>query len=309
MLGSQNAPLFSIQDRKEFMIKNIKKLKSRFIKFKIFYQKEGTYCLIIKIINHYLRKFKINIVIFTPLEKYKNYLAKEIISLSNNKVMYGMYKDTYFKGETHWNLSDFASKLLGCYELQIQEKISEIRNKYNLKNIINIGAGEGYHIISLIKNNYFEKGYAFETSAKGQEILKINSIKNNIENKIKIYGEGNFTSIKNNINEEELKKSFFIIDIESGEFSFFDKENIKYFNKNHFIIEDHGTSNKILQNNFYNIIYNNFTLEIINNSSRNPFQFEILNNFSDDEKFLMMSESRPNTYRWLYLSPKLSLKN
>ena len=33
-------------------------------------------------------------------------------------------------------------------------------------------------------------------------------------------------------------------------------------------------------------------------------KIDILNNFSDDEKFLMMSESRPNTYRWLYLSPK-----
>jgi hypothetical protein len=286
------------------MIKNIKRMQSRFAKFKIFYQKEGFFTLIIKIINHYLKKFKINIVISTPLEKYKDYLAKEIISLSSNKVMHGMYKDTYFKGETHWNLNDFASKLLGCYELQIQEKISEIRNKYNLKNIINIGSGEGYHIISLIKNNYFEKGYAFEISAEGQEILKINSIENNIENKIKIFSEGNFTSIKNNINEQELKKSFFLIDIEGGEFSFFNKENIKYFNKNHFIIEEHDITNKTLINDFYKIINNNFTLEIINNSSRNPFQFEILNNFSDDEKFLMMSESRPNSFRWLYLSPK-----
>jgi hypothetical protein len=131
-----------------------------------------------------------------------------------------------------------------------------------------------YHEQDLMKDKFIEDecqfytyNWVFENMKGCKTILEMG------------YGEGNFTSIKNNLNEEELKKSFFIIDIESGEFSFFDKENIKYFNKNHFIIEDHGTSNKTLQNNFYNIIYNNFTLEIINNSSRNPFQFEILNNF------------------------------
>jgi hypothetical protein len=286
-------------------MKNIKRMQSRFSKFKTFYEKEGFYTLIIKIINHYLEKFKINIFIPTSLDKYKNYLAKKIILLSNNKVMYGMYKDACFKEQTHWYFPDFASKLLGCYELQIQNKISEIKNKYNLKNIINIGAGDGYHIVSLIKNNYFEKGYAFEINTKTQEILKKNLIINNIEEKIKIFGEGNFISIKNIVDEEELKKSFFLIDIEGGEFSFFNKENIEYFSKNHFIIEIHDIRNKKLVDDFYNMINNNFTLEIINNSSRNPFQFEILNNFNDDEKFLMMSEGRPNTFEWLHLAPKV----
>jgi hypothetical protein len=83
------------------------------------------------------------------------------------------------------------------------------------------------------------------------------------------------------------------------------KENIEYFSKNHFIIEIHDIRNKKLIDDFYNIINNNFTLEIINNSSRNPFQFEILNNFNDDEKFLMMSEGRPNTFEWLHLAPKV----
>ena len=86
-------------------------------------------------------------------------------------------------------------------------------------------------------------------------------------------GEGNFATIKNNINSEDLNKSLFLIDIEGGEFSFFQKENIKYFNKSHFIIEEHNISNKSAIDYFYNLINDNFILEIINNSSRNPFEF------------------------------------
>ena len=49
----------------------------------------------------------------------------------------------------------------------------------------------------------------------------MNSNINNVDNKIKIFGDGNYKSIKNVINKKELKKSLFLIDIEGGEFFFF----------------------------------------------------------------------------------------
>jgi hypothetical protein len=270
-------------------------------------QKHGLYITIIKAGNYILKVCKLNsfININCPLVMHSNYLAKQIISLTNNKVKYGLYKDTYFYAMTHWFFRDFSSQLLGCYELQIQEKIYNIQNKYKLQNIICIGAGHGYHIISLIKKKYFKNGYAFETNIKAQEILKKNAIKNYVKKKIKIYGEGNFNSIKNNISQKKITKSLFLIDIEGSEYNFFTKENIKYLNKSHFIIEEHY--NLCHNNNykqFFKLIYDNFTIEKISNSYRNPFEYKILDNFSDDEKFLMMSENRPKTMQWLYLKPK-----
>ena len=278
-------------------------------------QKYGIYHTILLITNYFLRicKLDIFIKISYPIDHYKNYLTRKIISLTYNKVKYGLYKDTYFHTKTHWGFHDFSCQLLGCYELQIQKKICIIQNKYKLQNIINIGAGIGYHIISLIKKNYFKNGYAFETSVKAQEILKRNAIENNVEKKIKILGEGNFISIKNNISQKMIEKSLFLIDIEGGEFSFFTKENIHYFNKSYFIIEEHlfnlNTARHITKYfSFYKLIYDNFIIEKIKNSSRNPFQYKILDKLSDDEKFLIMSENRPETMQWLYLKPKFRLR-
>ena len=39
-------------------------------------------------------------------------------------------------------------------------------------------------------------------------------------------------------------------------------------------------------------------------TSKNPFNFDILDGFSDDEKYLMMSEGRPKTMNWIVLCPK-----
>ena len=79
-----------------------------------------------------------------------------------------------------------------------------------------------------------------------------------------------------------------------------------YFSKCYFIIEDHkfNIKNKKKINNFYKILKKKFKLEIINDISKNPFDFKILDEFSDDEKYLMMSEGRPQTMRWIILYPK-----
>jgi hypothetical protein len=139
--------------------------------------------------------------------------------------MSGLYKNVYFNFDkgTHWNYFDISSKLIGSYEEQIQENIIKMKDKYRLTNLVNIGAAEGYHIISLIKNNYFKKGYAFEIDKKGQDIIKKNIKKNNIVNRIKVFGEGHYKSIKDNLNVKELSKTLFLIDIEKGEFDFFNK--------------------------------------------------------------------------------------
>jgi hypothetical protein len=244
------------------------------------------------------------------LDKYKIYLVKKIKKISNNRIMYGLYKNVYFNFDsgTHWNYFDISSKLIGFYEEQIQEKIIEIKNKYKLINLINIGAAEGYHVISLIKNKYFNKGYAFEIDQKGRDTIKKNIIKNNIIDRIKIFGEGDYNSIKNNVDFRELRKTLFLIDIERGEFKFFNKKNINFFNKSYFIIEYHGNIefNKLnnIEKEFFNLIKNNFKLEVIRNSGRNPFKLPLLKEFSDDERWLMMSENRPSEVIWLALTPK-----
>ena len=43
---------------------------------------------------------------------------------------------------------------------------------------------------------------------------------------------------------------------------------------------------------------------LIKDSGKNPFDYKILDSFTDNEKYLMMSEGRPKTMQWLTLYPK-----
>ena len=260
---------------------------------------------ITELINRILAKLKINFKFKTQIERKKEYFLSKVIKLSNSQVMAGPYKNTEFVVKSYWGSYDMSSKLLGSYERHIQEKIVEIKNKNNLEIIINIGAGEGYHIVSLIKNNFFADGIAFETETESQNLLKDNLKLNNIENKVKIYGEANFDLIKK-LNVQNVNKTLFLIDIEGEEFNLLNNSFLELFKKSYFVIEMHEFILKDKQKvkNFYELIEKNFRTHLIKNNCVNLYEIKELNLVSDNVRMLGLSENRPSKMNWLFLEPK-----
>ena len=66
------------------------------------------------------------------------------------------------------------------------------------------------------------------------------------------------------------------------------------------------SQNYLLYKKFYNLVNKNFVIEKIDNTSRNPFELSNKNfdKFTDDERFLLMSEGRSEKQIWLTLIPK-----
>lgn len=236
----------------------------------------------------------------------KNILSQKISKISRNKILYGPYAGTKILKDSGWSNTDFSPKYLGSYEIHIQKKIIYLAKKYKLKYFIDLGAADGYHIISLLNKKIFSYGIAFEISKKSKEILKKNAYLNRVFNKISIFSEANFQSLKKHLNIINKKKTLFLVDIEGDEFSLFDNKFCNFFAECFFIIEEHNFNgiNKKKIKNFYNTIKNKFNVEIINDISKDPFNFKILKKFSDDEKYLMVSEGRPETMHWILLKPK-----
>ena len=59
------------------------------------------------------------------------------------------------------------------------------------------------------------------------------------------------------------------------------------------------------KNKIYNFINNPLIYKIIQGvMSGTSFRNNIIKKFSDDEKWLMMSESRPESMRWIVMEPK-----
>ena len=242
---------------------------------------------------------------YSIIEKRKFFLQKKIINMSKSKVIDGHYKDLYLNSNNFRGGYDLSSKLLGCYELEVQEKLIELSKKYQLKNLVNFGSAEGFHILGLLKHKYFDVGFIFETNKKLVESFEENRKKNNLKNDIKVFNENaKLDSLNSYLSEKDLKETLFLVDIEGSEYQMFTNENINKFKNSIFIIEDHPFYKKKDENLiFYKKINNFFKISYIYSSNRNPFKFKELEDFNDDDKWLMMSECRPKSMRWIVLEP------
>jgi hypothetical protein len=233
----------------------------------------------------------------------KRKLKRKIIKIFNSKkILNGPYKSIYIE-YSNWRADDHLPKLLGIYEKEIQEEIILLCKKIKLKYLINFGASEGYHLIPLIKKKYFQYGYAFENDMLTKKKLIDNIHQNNLTKKIKVFNKANFIDIFNNLNDNQLKKSLFLVDIEGDEYSIFNSKNLKFLKSSFFLIEIHK---KFKQNiNIYEkFLKKYFKIKTINQSDRNPHELKKLEDFNENEKWIMMSETRPYTMKWLLLYPK-----
>jgi len=252
------------------------------------------------------RNLGLNIKYQSFIDKKKEKLEKKIIKETNKTVIDGPYKNTLLNCKSNWGGYDWSSKLLGCYEQQIQNKIVEIKKNYNLENIINFGGADGYHILGLIKNNFFKKSLVFEKDAESRKYLSENIELNNIIYKVNVEKEADFTKINKYFNEEEMPKTLYLIDIEGKEYDLICKENLNYYNKSILIIEDHQflIDDNLKKTNFFENLNKNFDVEILKNASRNPFKHSLIDELNDDDRWLLMSEGREKNMNWLVCIPK-----
>ena len=276
--------------------------RKKILKYKSIYNQNGFDGVYLYFVNKNFTKTGLS----NFIDKKKNILGKEISKISNNKILYGPYSGTKILSSYGWSNIDFCPKYLGSYEYQVQKKIIDLNKKKKFDYFIDLGAAEGYHIISLLKKKFFKQGLAFEISKKSREILKKNAQINKLNNRIRIYKDANLSSLKNTLRNFNHRRLLFLVDIEGQEYDLFDKDFCKIFSKGTFIIEEHpfNISNKRKIKNFNQNIKKYYNVEILKDTPKNPFNFSILEKYSDDEKYLMMSEGRPESMKWLILHPK-----
>lgn len=277
----------------------------RFLKkIRLVISQKGLSGLLIKCISKIGVKFSYTNLI----EKRKILIGKKIYQMSNGKIVSGYYKDTKIIPKSSWTMLDFPSKILGTYELKIQEKIFNLSTKFKLDNIFSIGSADGYHLIGPLKNNFFKSGFAYDKNNLSYKILNNNAKINGVKNKIKILNNFSEEFLKKNFKPKELNKSLFVIDIEGSEFKLLSYSFLNFLKKSFFIIELHDEEIDKLNDNMIKSFYLNinkfFKCEYINNVNINFDNLEILNNFDEDSKMLSLSESRPGKMNWLILRPK-----
>ena len=270
-------------------------------KFAFAYSRHG----LVGFFNIFLGKIGIRYRFKTSLDKIIFYHGKKIEKISKNKILNGLYKNTHLEINKKWNRHDTASKFLGLYEKEVQDEILKLQKskKTKKKYLINLGAGEGYHLIGLLKKKLFSHGVAFEMDNDAKNILQKNSIRNSLKNRLVILNKAEENFLKKSLPKKfKLKDCLFLIDIEGDEFRLLNKDNLDKLNESILIIELHDfyfSPKKLLEN-----LKRIFKIQIITTENRNLSKFKILENLPDTERWLLVNEGRPKKMEWIICIPK-----
>ena len=240
------------------------------------------------------------------MQRAKNKVLNKIIQEHDYKVAYGNFKGMKLNKNIYWAKNDLITYILGVYEKHVLEKLTEFSKRGNFP-FIDIGAADGYFAVGMAFSKIFNKVYAFEIDESRRASLNKNAENNLCKDKIVIYREANFDSIKKIVDENN--GAVILFDIEGSEFDLLDKKLLECLANCYIVCELHP----LLINNGYDkqqTLINNskafFNVSIIQRDCYCPNKFSELNEFKDEERLVAFGEGRENNMQWLVLEPKLN---
>lgn len=267
-------------------------------KFFYAYQRSG----LVGVINVFFGKIGIKFRLKDLIQKRIIYLHNTLKELTKSQVQGGIYKSMKLT-KIKWHDYDYLPKILGVYEKEVQEELLKKKFKF----LVNVGSAEGYHSIGSLLTNNYEKCICFELDADSRSLLQTNAQLNGVDKRLTILEKANedfLDQIELKYPDVSFNEFAFLFDIEGEEFSLLSDKNLFILKKSKLIIEYHETKDIEMNKKFIINLQKYFKISYLTTKERDLSGFKFLKEFNDIDRWLMVSENRPNLMRWLVCCPK-----
>jgi hypothetical protein len=198
----------------------------------------------------------------------------------------------------------YIPKLLGCYEEELHPLVEMFSQKKRYEQIINVGCAEGYYAVGLARCMPDTKVLAFDINPKAQVSCKQLAELNQVSEQIVVGGrvsQSDWPSLLNGRKGHTLILS----DCEGAEYELLDPQQCPALLQADLLIELHQMDSKPqLAETLLNQYRNTHHIQIIGHGSRNPSQYQELNQQKHLDQLLAVWEFRGGPTPWAYLQVK-----
>lgn len=226
-----------------------------------------------------------------------------LIIIAKRRIVSGPFRGIKYvnkaRGSSYW------PKLLGSYEKELHEIVSEIAaDRFGV--IIDIGAAEGYYAVGFAKIGNCQTVVAYESDLEGQLLIKTMAENNGIHDKIVIKGLCRLEDLDRELRNG--KRYMIIMDVEGAECHLLDPTQVEGLYTATMLIEIHD----FVDLNICQILLDRFkhthVIRVIWQQQRTLTDFPLAINNSllrhcRTTLLELMEEYRPCQMRWLYLKP------
>ena len=273
--------------------------------FKKFYNK--SFSDFVNILLYKLTGGRVDFRYSSAVGKYREKLSIKVANMMNYKVHYGIFKGFRLSKDVFWGEKDLGSKVLGLYELEIQQLLSSIQKKKKKSMLVDVGGADGFYAVGSLVNNTFDQCICFELTKQGRASIKRTAYDNSVTDRLKIFGEANVNSFLSVLSSDvDLLDCVILIDIEGGEYDLLTDKVLNELKQTEVIIEIHvfNEQQELERIKLMKVVSNLFNLNIIRTSGRDFSEIDKAYQFTDTDRGLFISESRDRLGEWWHLSAK-----
>ena len=231
----------------------------------------------------------------------QNKVLSEIFS--EPLVLNGIFKGMKYPKFRSRN-SSLYSKLIGSYELELDEVMKEVLDT-DYKEIIDVGCAEGYYAVGLAMKFPNVNVLAYDIEAESRQLTK---------EMAELNGVGDRVIVGNSFTAETLSKhpmkdrTLLICDTEGFEKYLFTEESIKNLKNCDLIIETHDWVDINISTDLENLFKDSHDIQIVrsigDNIKAKNYKFEELKDADLLTRYRVYEEGRRYTDEWLILRAK-----
>lgn len=231
-------------------------------------------------------------------------VSSEVYDLFGGVVGYGPFKGLSLQKNNWWGGADFASMLLGLYEKEVLDFLFSKRFD-GFESFVDIGAADGYYAIGMLRAGRMRKAVCFELSEEGRRTIAANAVANGVADQIQVFGAAD-RRFHEKLSDLDLARTVVLVDAEGAEFEILDAESLSALRRATFIIEIHNWADDFWAKyeRLLTAAAPLFDVDFLAPAVKDMTQFPELNDFTDDNRYLICSEGRPNVMRFMVLTPR-----
>jgi hypothetical protein len=168
---------------------------------------------------------------------YRKRVARRLYDQSSKAVERGPFKGMKLIAFSHISSAPLALKLFGLYEQEVVAFLTSLKDRDTL---INLGAGDGYYSVGLIRAAIVKRALSFEIDEKGRRAIADNAAQNGVAGSVSIFGAAD-AGLLDTLKAEGVDPASAILlcDIEGAEFDVIDDALVAALQGAAFAIELH----------------------------------------------------------------------
>ena len=196
--------------------------------------------------------------------------------------------------------SEFAPKVLGTYELEIQHFFRRFFADGDATSFVDIGAAEGYYAVGAALSKPGLKVFAFERQKQAHKVIADLAARNGVSQQIDLHAEFDLVQARDFPLGE---RPVVLVDIEGGEKDLIDEDFADFFRRAIVVVEIHdfafpGAGRKVRE-----VLSRTHKLQVVDYSASIRRSLRAGTGFSVLDWDLATSEKRPHGNYWLICEP------